>query len=182
MLNVNITIQADAEGAFTRTEQEVLNALAGSRAKTTQVGEVKVVETVPVAKAPAPVEEAPAKPKRTRRTKAEIEAEKAAKEAEEIAQQEAHEAPEEAHEAPEEAHEAPEEEPKTLREELEEEDEVSPETLRKDVVKLASALVSNGQAGDVRKALTNIGAKKVSEVKDKDLQALKSSLEDFNVN
>ena len=175
MLNVNITIQADAEGAFTRTEQEVLNALAGSRAKTTQVGEVKVVETVPVAKAPAPVEEAPAKPKRTRRTKAEIEAEKAAKEAEEIAQQEAHEAPEEAHEAPE-------EEPKTLREELEEEDEVSPETLRKDVVKLASALVSNGQAGDVRKALTNIGAKKVSEVKDKDLQALKSSLEDFNVN
>lgn len=153
MLNVNITIQADAEGAFTAKEQDVLNALAGTAAQTTQVGEVKVTEPAKAESAPEASEEAaPAKPKRTRRTKAEIEAEKAAKEAAEA-----------------------EEEPKTLQEELAEDGD--DEDLRAKVVKLAGEMVSSGNPAGVRSALQSVGAKKVSEVKDKDLQDLFDALE-----
>ena len=72
MMNINITIQADAEGTFTTKEQDILNELAGTTTVTTQEGEVKVTEP-----AKAEPEAAPEKPNRTRRTYAEIEAEKA---------------------------------------------------------------------------------------------------------
>jgi len=167
MLNINISIQADADSAFTAKEQDILNALAGVATKTTQVGEVKVTEPAKAEPAPVATEEAaPAKPKRTRRTKAQIEADKAAEEAAEA------------------AHGEDEEEPKTLQEELAEDDNEEPSAadLRKEVVALASKLVSDGQAAGVRKVLTDLGAKKVSELKDKDLPALKTALEDLDIN
>lgn len=154
MLNINITIQADAEGTFTGKEQDILNALAGTATVTAQVGDVKVTEP---AKAETAAPAAPEKPKRTRRTKAEIEAEKAAKAA---AEAEA------------------EEEPKTLQEELAEDgDDDGEEDLRAKVVELAGQMVSGGNPAGVRSALQSVGAKKVSEVKDKDLQTLFDAME-----
>lgn len=153
MLNINITIQADTEGTFTGKEQDILDALAGKSAVTTQVGDVKVTEP---AKAETAAPAAPEKPKRTRRTKAEIEAEKAAKAA---AEAEA------------------EEEPKTLQEELAEDGDDGEEDLRAKVVELAGQMVSGGNPAGVRSALQSVGAKKVSEVKDKDLQTLFDAME-----
>lgn len=151
MLNINITIQADTEGTFTGKEQDVLNALAGTATVTAQVGDVKVTEP---AKAETEAPAAPEKPKRTRRTKAEIEAAKAAAEAE------------------------AEEEPKTLQEELAEDgDDDGEEDLRAKVVELAGQMVSGGNPAGVRSALQSVGAKKVSEVKDKDLQTLFDAME-----
>lgn len=165
MLSVNITIQADAEGHYTAKEQDVLNALAGNSTVTTQVGSVKVTEPVQATPAKAEPEAKPAPAKRTRRTKEEIEAEKAAKAAKATKDEE----PAETEDAPAEA-----EEPKTLQEELAEDDatedaEEAPEDLRGAAVALATQVVGGGNPGLVRKVLQDLGAKKLSDLKDKDL-------------
>lgn len=156
MLNINITIQADADGSFSELEQSVLDALSGASTKTLEVGEVRVTEPVKAAAEEPAAKPAPAK--RTRRTKAEIEAEKKAKEEAEVEE---------------------EDEPKTLQEELEEGDEeASGEDLRQKAVEMATTLVGDGKAAQVRTALQDVGIKKVSELKDKDLAAFIKALQE----
>lgn len=191
-IHVQINITSE-DGVFTRREKDVLTALSGSAAApTVEIDSRQIVGAMkgttpaepekteePTAPAQEP-EEKKAPARRPRRTKAQIEADKAA---EEQAKQDVKDEAEAAERAEEpesvEAEAALQEEPKTLQEELAEDDETAAEegpTLQ-DAVDLATKMVSEGKSADVKSALAEVGAARVSQLKGESIAAFLKILE-----
>lgn len=139
---INITINIASEGELTAMEQKVLNALTS---------------TDDTAAAPAPAKTAPAKPAPNPAPAEEVEEE----------EEPTKKAPARRKAAPKKAAPKKVEEPEVdeLEDDSDDAEDDAVEYSLDDAVKLATSLVSDGRAADVKTALKNAGAKRVSELK-----------------
>src|SRR5699024_3346904 len=153
---INITINIASEGELTAMEQKVLNALTSNDDTAAAPAPAKPAPAKAAAKKPAPKKAEPAPAEDDEEEEVEGEEEEPVKKA--PARRKA--APKKA--APKKVEEPEVDEPEDDSDDAEDD---AGEYSLDDAVKLATSLVSDGRAADVKTALKNAGAKRVSELK-----------------